>query len=348
MTSGGVNVDGREPGAHAGCPQLAVREESSVKSLDVIIPVRNDAERLARCLDSIAAQRPVEGVEVRIFVADNGSTDNSAAVARQASARVLDLPGLSVSALRNRAVAASRGEWIAFVDSDHELDPGWLASAVAAADNSQIAGLGSACDPPRHATWVQRIYDGLRHHPERVEATRWLGSGNLSVRRADFEEAGGFDETLETCEDVDLCLRLRAQGKKLMAVPGMRSIHYGDPATLRTLFRSELWRGRDNLRVSFRHGLGWRDLPSVGLPIAFVVAVLGLLAFVALGPAIGWAWTLLPASVLFLITSARAALMACRIRPRTPVGLAQVCAVAAVYEAARAGSLLVKIAHRRM
>ena len=49
----------------------------------------------------------------------------------------------------------------------------------------------------------------IRSTPERVT---WLGSGNMAVRRSAFEEVGGFDTTLETCEDVDLCRKLRARG----------------------------------------------------------------------------------------------------------------------------------------
>ena len=52
----------------------------------------------------------------------------------------------------------------------------------------------------------------------------------------------------------------------------MRNVHFGDPATLWDLFRGELWRGRDNLRISLRGPLTWRGLPSVVIPIVDVVS----------------------------------------------------------------------------
>jgi hypothetical protein len=57
--------------------------------------------------------------------------------------------------------------------------------------------------------------------------------------------------------------------------------HFGDPATLGELFRGELWRGRDNLRVSLRGPVDWRDLPSVIVPLLWLTSM--LTALVALG-----------------------------------------------------------------
>jgi GT2 family glycosyltransferase len=116
------------------------------------------------------------------------------------------------------------------------------------------------------------MYDSMRDHVEAPVETRWLGAGNLVVRRSAFEDIGGFDETLEACEDVDLCrARLRSSGARLINTPRMVNRHFGDPATLRALFKGELWRGRDNLRVSLRGPVSWRDLPSVVVPVLWLV-----------------------------------------------------------------------------
>jgi glycosyltransferase involved in cell wall biosynthesis len=315
--------------------------------LDVIIPVRNDESGLLRCLESIDRARRVDGVEIGVVVADNGSRDRSPDVARERGAKVLDLPGLKVAALRNRAVAELSGEWIAFIDADHEIAPGWFEAAVEAMGDAEVAGAGAHYHPPEPPTWVQRIYNGLRPHSEVKGQAAWLGSGNLVVRRSDFERVGGFDETLETCEDVDLCMRLTSGGRGLLHVPAMRSIHYGDPATLRALFRSELWRGRDNLRVTFRHGFGLRDLPSVGMPVAMIVLVVALVVLVAGGPVWGWWWALLPLLGMALVVLLRTALLTIRTRTANPLELMRLVAVAATYEAARAGSLVRRTAHRR-
>ena len=81
------------------------------------------------------------------------------------------------------------------------------------------------------------------------------------------ENTHDFDATLETCEDVDLCARLTAAGHRLVSDDRLRSVHLGDPPTLRALFFAELWRGRDNLRTGLRRLPAWRDVPSLLIPV---------------------------------------------------------------------------------
>src|SRR5215203_1907436 len=160
--------------------------------LSFVIPVRNDADRLGRCLASIRANRyPPEKLEV--LVADNGSSDHSAHVARLAGASVLTLPGLRVGALRNAAAREAHGDLLAFVDADNEIEPSWAASAVAALQSdATIAAVGSAYLPPPHATAVQRAYDLLRARRIVAAEAEWLGSGNMVVRRQVFAALEGF------------------------------------------------------------------------------------------------------------------------------------------------------------
>jgi glycosyltransferase involved in cell wall biosynthesis len=258
-------------------------------ALSFVIPVRNDAERLRRCLQSIAAATP-DGVPVEIVVADNGSTDASAQVARAAGATVLELPGVGLGELRNRAARAARGELLAFVDADHEIGTGWVEAARTDLALPGVAGAGAPCHAPKPGTWVQQIYDRLRRRPAGQEETDWLGSGNLIVRREQFHAIGGFDTTLETCEDVDLCRKLRATGGRLLSDERLYNIHYGDPRTLRHVFFGELWRGRDNIRVSLRAPRSGRSLISAAIPlfilVALATAVVGVLTLAPIGLAL--------------------------------------------------------------
>ncbi len=239
--------------------------------LTFIVPVRNDAERLVRCLESIHTTCRTH--EYELIVADNGSTDGSVEVARASGARVLLLPGLSVSVVRNTAAAAARSPLLAFIDADHALAQSWASAALAVMDDSTVMAAGAQYHPPPDSTWVQRMYDRLRRHQPGTHETTWLPSGNLVVRSSAFERLGGFDTSLETCEDVDFCQRLVASGGRLLETDGMSSIHYGDPATLRALFFGELWRGRDNLKVSLRGPLQLRAMPGILLPLTYLVGV---------------------------------------------------------------------------
>ena len=243
----------------------------SSSRLSFVIPVRNDAARLRRCLDSIVHSKG--GREIEMIVVDNGSEDDSAEVGRRFAAQVICLPGVNVSTLRNAGVARATGSLIAFVDADHEIGPGWIDAALGRLDDTDISAIGAPCHPPAQATWVQRMYDRLRVHSTEPRDTSWLGSGNLVVRREVFEAVGGFNGTLEACEDVDLCFRLRRAGYRLVDDPALMSAHAGDPETLRALVASEMWRSRNNMRVTLRSGTSWRSLVSLAIPVVNLAAI---------------------------------------------------------------------------
>jgi GT2 family glycosyltransferase len=308
-----------------------------------IIPVRNDARRLERCLHSVRAGRHL-ATEIEVVVADNGSTDDSAAVAGAAGAIVLPLPGVRLGALRNRAVSAAHGQVLAFVDADHEIGPDWVPAAVHVLSDDRVGAVGAPCRPPSPATWVQRLYDRLRRHPGRQETVDWLGSGNMAVRRSAFEQVGGFDMTLETCEDVDLCRKLRARGYRLVADPRMHNVHYGDPRTLRHVFFGELWRGRDNVRVSLRAPRTPRTLVSAAIPVFTLLALAALVLGLVWGTEIGWTTAALAGLSVLVLMALRASLM---LGPATLRDFPRAFAVAAAYELGRAFALTARARYGR-
>jgi GT2 family glycosyltransferase len=170
----------------------------------------------------------------------------------------------------------------------------------------------------------------------------------MIVRRRAFEQVDGFDEHLEASEDVDLCQRLRAAGWQLIADERLKSTHYGDPLTLGALFRAERWRGRNNIQVSVRNGLTWRDLPSVLAPVIGIAAALVL----AISPLLVWAfgvralWAIagvLAASLVLPTLTAIRMMMRARAIGAAPQALA----VAFVYHAARAAALVAPGRHHR-
>lgn len=318
-------------------------------TVSFVIPVRNDAVRLARCLTSIR-RNTASRLEIETIVADNGSVDDSRTVAAGSGARVLELPGLRVSAMRNRAAATASGALLAFVDADHELSPGWLDGALEVMGDPTVGAAGALYTPPPDGTWVQKMYGALRGRTTEQSETRWLGSGNLVVRHEAFAAVAGFDESLEACEDVDLCQRLRAAGWRLVADPRMDSVHLGDPDTLGAVFRAERWRGRNNLAVTLRGPLSPRDVPGLVLPVLQLGLILGGLAGLVVWPLAGrWAIWLAVACVAMLATLPllRTARMALSGRLRRPVDLGRAYLVAAVYELARALALITRASHHR-
>jgi hypothetical protein len=305
----------------------------------IVIPVRNDAARLRRCL---AAIRDSAGAtSVHVIVTDNGSTDDSASTAASAGATVLSLPRYRVGELRNIGAKTATAPLIAFIDADHLIDPGWIAAAVEVFQDPAVTAAGAPYSVSPTANWVQRAYNRFRPIVQYPQATDWLGSGNLVVRRDAFAGVGGFDTALESCEDVDLCNRLRLAGYHLLAEPRLRSVHLGDPASLRALFFGELWRGRDNIKVTLRGPLTLRALPSLAIPIVDLVCLV-LIA--------GAYWTgfgvALASAVTFAGLAAMRALKMSAGRAVTAGDVAANFVVAAVYDVARALSLVARATHR--
>jgi glycosyltransferase involved in cell wall biosynthesis len=310
--------------------------------ISFVIPVRNDAQRLQRCLTSIVRNDYPRDL-IEIIVVDNESNDGSAAAARGFGAVIIKSPGDSVAAHRNRGARAALGSVIAFVDSDHEIDRNWIHTALDVLSDPNVAATGSAYLTQPSPNWVQQQYDGMRSRPATREDVTWLGSGNFAVKRAAFDRVGGYNAKLTACEDVDLCNRLRLTGQRIVADPGLRSVHFGDPRTLKALFYGELWRGRDNIRVTFSGPRTFRHLRSALIPIAELACIaLGVFVLLAGHPLIAlalWTMAIVPAGI-------KAALIVRRQMNRGIVAAAQAFAVMVVFDLARAFALLARGSHR--
>jgi len=249
---------------------------SNQVSISVIIPVKNDADRLSVCLKSLAAI-PAH----QVVVIDNGSTDHSLQVANQSGCKTLSFPEAKVGAVRNRGVSISDGAIIVFLDSDHEVTKDWLQRGIdLLLSNDQIVAVGSHYLPPENGTWVQRVWAIHRLRGDSPREVDWLGSGNLFVRRSDFLKVNGFREDLTAAEDVDLCHRLRNQlNGRILCDQAIRNVHHGEPKTLVDFFWKEYWRGSSGLRAWSVQGFPLRDLPSFLWPLWHLGNALAILAF---------------------------------------------------------------------
>lgn len=195
-----------------------------------LIPNWNRSDLLAAALASIRAQTlaPLE-----ILVVDNGSTDDSIAVAEAAGAKVLALgrnSGFSFAV--NRGLEAARGELVAILNNDVELTPRWtekLAGALAAPehwfaigkllDHARRDRIDGAGDAICRGGAACRLGHGRPDGPlfDTPRCTFFPSGTALLARREFFERAGPFDEAFFAyLEDVDLGLRAA-----LLNLPGV-------------------------------------------------------------------------------------------------------------------------------
>jgi glycosyltransferase involved in cell wall biosynthesis len=183
--------------------------------VSVVVPCYNAERYLAAALDGALAQ---EGVALEVLVADDGSSDGTAAVLARYAGRVqvLHQEHRGPSATRNACLRAARGEYVALLDADDRFRPGKLSRQAALLDARSDVGLvytgwhviDAEGTPLPHQGWSR----------EEGDVRRRLLLGNLThpvavmLRRVPVLEAGGFDESLQVNEDWDLFLRLALRG----------------------------------------------------------------------------------------------------------------------------------------
>lgn len=195
----------------------------------VVIPTYNRAGHIAPCLAPFL-EPEARGIEV--ILVDDGSTDDSEAVAQRVAAssrgaeiRCLRQPNGGPGRARNSGVEAATRDWIVFLDVDDRWFP-WTVRHVRAvlaeagdkaamlflrtATFADEAELADVADAPLAFELLPDIAT-FANHPDIAVMGTW-GTCNAAVRRSLIVEAGGFEESLRCAEDVDLFFRLGASG----------------------------------------------------------------------------------------------------------------------------------------
>jgi glycosyltransferase involved in cell wall biosynthesis len=226
-------------------------------AVSVIIPCYNGAETLGAQLESLAAQTWSGDWEV--IVADNGSTDDSVAVAAQYQ-DVLPLEIIDAGQKKgqayayNQGVTASTGPFLLFCDADDVMHPGYVEAMVGALHDHPYVG-GHERHDHINPEWLQarartnNKVGGLI----RTGHLPFVAGCTIGVRRSAYERVGGFDESIFELNDMDFAWRLAEQGVSPTYVPEAQ-FYYRSRPTLWGNVVQEYRVGRGFQRVHHRHG----------------------------------------------------------------------------------------------
>ena len=222
--------------------------------ISVIVPAYNAARTLPACLRALNNQT-LPRQEYEIIVVDDGSTDDTPAVARRYGARVVTQPNAGPAAARNRGVEMARGDLLLFTDADCVPAPDWIARLSAPfADPSVQGAKGVYCthQPELTARFVQLEYEGKYDRLRRQTRIDFIDTYSAAYRRSVFEAMGGFDSTLRINEDVEFAFRVAEAGHRLVFVPGAAVSHTHDRTPIEYAVR-KFWNGYTKTRVVRRH-----------------------------------------------------------------------------------------------
>jgi len=284
-------------------------------TLSVVVPVRDRAELLRRCVGSLPAA--VDDRAVEIVVVDNGSTDPEVAtlceeLARSWSLRVVaQAAPFNFAALCNAGAAQAQGDVLLFLNNDaHFASPDGVLELVALAarpwtgaagpwliyEDGRVQSAGVLVGVNRTATSALAGFA-----PDDPAAVAWAASRRrvsavmgacLAVQRRKFTAVGGFDERFAVSHnEVDLCLRLERAGYANVVTPHARVVHVEgasrgyevEPAERARLAEEERWfRERWEERITATDPAHHPWLAREGNPFAFASGRIGA------PPRLGW------------------------------------------------------------
>jgi GT2 family glycosyltransferase len=249
--------------------------------VSIIIPSKDNAATLKICIDSIVEY--TDNIQYEIIIADNGSSHETTkqylkSLSGIENIKITYLPGpFNFSKINNDARKFAVGDVLVFLNDDTKIiSRDWLVEMVSLAQRPEVGAVGALLLYPdgsvQHAGVLLGVGGPADHAFRYVsgdsggyldllrcrrEVTAVTGAC-LAVSAKHFDTVGGFDEKLlVTCNDVDLCLRLRAAGLINVWTPWSRLEHWESMSRGVDFTEAALSRQADELRIMAER---WGDL----------------------------------------------------------------------------------------
>jgi cellulose synthase/poly-beta-1,6-N-acetylglucosamine synthase-like glycosyltransferase len=254
-------------------------------SVSIIIPVYNCEDTVGKCLESLIQ---LEGNDYEIIMMNDGSTDRTCGICDSfPGVQVVTLDNGGPSRARNKGVELARGEFVVFTDGDCIVERDWLGELRKGFDAPDVAGVGGDQISPDDETPTGRqVQDFLKligfagdyvKNCAVATETDHNPTCNVMYRKSVLKEVGGFDEAIWPGEDVELDLKIKRAGYRLIFNPEAVVRHYRTK-TYAAYARMMMRYGNAQSYLVKRYGF-FRKIHYVPLAlIALVVCAIGLIA----------------------------------------------------------------------
>ncbi|WP_216663620.1 glycosyltransferase [Lentimicrobium sp. L6] len=219
--------------------------------VSIIIPTKNNFKYLRKCIPSILEK--TAHVDFEILIVDNGSTDTNALKYLEEIKQykeikiIIDNSEFNYSAINNRAVVQSRGTYICFLNDDTEIiSSNWLAEMLSIAIQDKVGAVGAKLyysnETIQHGgvilgpgglavhshKGVYRANGGYFNRAALMQEFSAVTAACMLLSKRLFKEIGGFNEKdlVVAFNDVDLCLRIREMGHRIVWTPFAELYHH--------------------------------------------------------------------------------------------------------------------------
>lgn len=222
-----------------------LRQTAQAPRMSVVVCSYNGARTIRECCEGLAR---VRYPNFEVIVVDDGSKDQTAAIASEYGFTVIRTRNYGLSHARNVGMGAATGEIIVYLDDDTVPDPDWLTYLAYTFETTQHAAVGGPNIAPPDDGVIAECVAHAPGNPMHVlisdQEAEHIPGCNLAVRKERLQTIGGFDPQFRVAgDDVDVCWRLRERGWTLGFNPAAMVWHHRRNS-LRTYWRQQRGYGR--------------------------------------------------------------------------------------------------------
>ena len=212
--------------------------------ISVVIAVRNEADHIEQCIQSIFTQTYQEPYEVIIVdgISTDGTYEKLTEINKQYPFVLLRNEKFNAAAGRNIGIKHSKGDIIAFIDGDAIAADDWLYQIITTFQKSNAIGVGGPDLLPKDSNTTARMIGyvmtsslarGGRFNPstqhtaiDEERCVDHIPTCNLALKKEIFDKVGLFDESFAKGQDLELNYRIIASGNKLLYSPKIQVVHH--------------------------------------------------------------------------------------------------------------------------